>query len=132
VSNIAFRTYSISAPAAYYGKAKEDKFDTSMPESQRLNSTACDKRRSSVMFASLKFGAFAASIILSLGITPNRGSALTVEVARKCEALTAKAFPPREPGNPAAGSTKGSGRSQHEYFNKCVANGGKMDDSGAK
>src|SRR5271169_4625674 len=31
------------------------------------------------------------------------------ELARKCDALTAKAFPPIEPGNPAAGSTKGSG-----------------------
>jgi hypothetical protein len=84
------------------------------------------------MFTSLKCGAFVALIFLSLGITPNRASAVTVEVARKCEALTAIAYPPREPGNPAAGSAKGSGRSQHEYFNKCVANGGKMDDNTAK
>jgi hypothetical protein len=103
-----------------------------MPESQLLNSTAYDKRGSSVMFTSLKFGAFAALIILSLEVTPKGGLALTVELARKCEALTAKAFPPREPGNPAAGSTKGSGRSQHDYFNKCVVNGGKMDDNAAK
>jgi hypothetical protein len=44
----------------------------------------------------------------------------------------AKQFPPRESGNPAAGSTKGSGRDQQAFFNKCVANGGKIDDSNAK
>jgi len=32
-----------------------------------------------------------------------------VEVAKKCDALTAKAFPPRAIGNPAAGSAKGTG-----------------------
>jgi hypothetical protein len=46
--------------------------------------------------------------------------------------LTAKAYPPRVIGNPAAGSAKGRGRIQQQYFNKCVANGGKMDDSAAK
>ena len=64
-----------------------------------------------------------------LGSVPDRVSAITAEVARKCNALTAKQFPPREPGNPAAGSAKGSGRDQYAYFNKCVANGGKMDDA---
>jgi hypothetical protein len=63
---------------------------------------------------------------------PDRVSAITVEVARKCNALIAKEFPPREPGNPAAGSPKGSGREQRAYFAKCVANGGKMDDAPAK
>ena len=47
---------------------------------------------------------------------PNDASAITVEVARKCQALTSKAFPPREPGNPAAGSAKGSGLDQQSYF----------------
>ena len=44
-------------------------------------------------------------------------------------ALTAKAFPPREPGNPAAGTTRGSGLEVQTYFKKCVANGGRMDNS---
>jgi hypothetical protein len=56
-------------------------------------------------------------------------SAVTVEVARKCQAFTAKAFPPREAGNPAAGSAKGSGLDQQNYFKKCVANGGRVDDA---
>ena len=62
----------------------------------------------------------------------NDASAVTVEVARKCEALTAKAFPPREPGNPAAGSAKGSGLDEQIYFKKCVANGGRVDDAPPK
>jgi hypothetical protein len=76
---------------------------------------------------------FAASIGIALGAaTPERAAAVTVEVARKCQALTSAAYPPREPGNPAAGSAKGAGRDKYNYFKKCVANGGKMDDAGAK
>ena len=59
-------------------------------------------------------------------------SAITVELAKKCEALTAKAFPPRVIGNPAAGSAKGSGKDAQAYFNKCVKNDGKVDDDGSK
>ncbi|QPF95334.1 hypothetical protein IC761_27700 [Bradyrhizobium commune] len=59
-------------------------------------------------------------------------SAVTAEVARKCGALMTKQFPPREPGNPAAGSAKGSGRDQQAYFDKCVANGGKIDSNDVK
>ncbi|WP_245476837.1 hypothetical protein [Bradyrhizobium sp. Leo170] len=44
----------------------------------------------------------------------------------------AKTFPPRQIGNPAAGSAKGTGKDQREFFNKCVANGGKMDAEPAK
>ena len=85
------------------------------------------------MLTSLKFVlVFNMLICFALGASPNRALAVTVEVARKCETLTAKAFPPREPGNPAAGSAKGTGREQREYFNKCLANGGKVDDNAAK
>jgi hypothetical protein len=51
------------------------------------------------------------------------------ELARTCDALTAKAFPPLEPGNPAAGSTKGSGLEAQSYFRKCIANDGRVDKS---
>ena len=84
------------------------------------------------MFPNLKRGGAVGLICIALGSTSNRATAVTVEVAKKCEALTAKAYPPREPGNPAAGSAKGTGRNQQDYFNKCVANGGKMDDNAAK
>ena len=57
-------------------------------------------------------------------------SAIQRDVARKCEALMAKQFPPRQLGNPAAGSAKGTTKDQHDYFQKCVGNGGNMDDNG--
>ena len=67
-----------------------------------------------------------AVIIISGIIVP--AHAIDVKVARACDALVAKAFPPLQPGNPASGSAKGGAKAQRDYFNKCVANGGKMDD----
>jgi hypothetical protein len=52
--------------------------------------------------------------------------AVTAEVARRCNALTAKAYPPLVPGNPAAGRANGNGHAVRKYFNRCVANGGHM------
>jgi hypothetical protein len=49
-------------------------------------------------------------------------SAISLQVARKCDAATYKAFPPRVVGNPAAGSSNGTGRSEEYYFSRCVAN----------
>jgi hypothetical protein len=69
-----------------------------------------------------------ALLFVTAGSTTNGASAITVELAKKCEALTAKAFPPRVIGNPAAGSAQGSGKDAQDYFNKCVKNGGKVDD----
>jgi hypothetical protein len=73
---------------------------------------------------------FAASIFLCslFGSATSPASAITAEVAKRCGALTAKQFPLRERGNPAAGSAKGSGKDQRAFFNKCVANGGKVED----
>ncbi|SHN60829.1 hypothetical protein [Bradyrhizobium erythrophlei] len=56
-------------------------------------------------------------------------SAITVELAKKCQALMAEAFPPRVIGNPAAGSAKGSGKDAQAYFSKCVKNGGTMGEA---
>jgi hypothetical protein len=67
-----------------------------------------------------------------LCVCNTQAHAISVEVARTCDALVAKTFPPRQISNPAAGSAKGSGKDQREYFNKCVANGGKMDAEPAK
>ena len=47
---------------------------------------------------------------------------------KKCAALADKAYPPRVPGNPAAGLAEGTAQSKRDYFNKCVANKGNMDD----
>ena len=75
--------------------------------------------------------AFAAVCALA-GLMPITASAITAEVAKKCNVLLAKEFPPRVPGNPAAGSTKGTAQTERAYFKKCVANGGNMDGDAAK
>ncbi len=85
------------------------------------------------MFPNPRFGcAHLALMFIAMVSMTSGASAITVEVARKCHALTAKAFPPRIPGNPAAGSAKGSGLAQQDYFNRCVANGGSADDNAGK
>jgi hypothetical protein len=89
--------------------------------------------RSFVMFVGSKFSKMTFVVLCSLvGLLPITASAITVEVAKKCNVLLAKEFPPRERGNPAAGSTKGTAQSQRDYFNRCVANGGNMDGDDAK
>lgn len=67
-----------------------------------------------------------ALVCFATGPLTGSASAITAELAKKCEALTAKAFPPRVPGNPAAGSLKGNGQAQRDFFNKCVENQGNM------
>ena len=64
-------------------------------------------------------------------VAPVAASAITAEVARACDAAVAKAFPPKQIGNPAAGSTKGTSKDRRQYFEKCVANNGKVDDAPA-
>jgi hypothetical protein len=82
------------------------------------------------MSANLKIGSGLVALIC-IAVAPN-ASAVTAEVAKKCNALTAKAFPPRVVGNPAAGSARGTGQSVRDYFNKCVANSGHMDEPSSK
>jgi hypothetical protein len=67
-----------------------------------------------------------AAIAATFAVGPS--AAITADVARKCDALVAQRFPPRLPGNPAAGSAKGSAADQRTFFQRCVANGGKADD----
>jgi len=74
----------------------------------------------------------AALLFATAGSITSGASAITAELAKKCGALTANAFPPRVIGNPAAGSAKGSGKDAQAYFNKCVKNGGKVDDDSSK
>jgi len=72
--------------------------------------------------ATLAVATFAAT-----ALTSHPASAITAELAKKCEALVSTAFPPRQIGNPAAGSTKGNSKAQRDYYRKCVANDGKME-----
>jgi hypothetical protein len=76
---------------------------------------------------SLGFGVtFVALVCVGVGSTSGGASAITAEVARKCDVLTMHAFPPRVVGNPAAGSTKGNGLAEQSYFRECVAHGGNI------
>jgi len=91
---------------------------------------SAEAERSYAVFANLKIGGALVALVC-IAVAPS-ASAVTAAVAKKCSALTAKAFPPRVVGNPAAGSAKGSGQDERDYFNKCVANGGNMDDQSRK
>ena len=85
------------------------------------------------MVTNVKFRvALAVLVCIVAGPMTNGAAAISTEVAKKCNVLAAKAFPPRVTGNPAAGSAKGTGQAKQDYFNKCVANGGNMDAEPAK
>lgn len=71
-----------------------------------------------------------AVIWMPLGSTS--APAVTAELAKKCAALTAKAFPPRVIGNPASGSAQGSAREQQEYYQRCIASGSTPGDEDSK
>jgi hypothetical protein len=74
-----------------------------------------------------------ALICFALGGMTSSASAVTLELAKKCSVLMAKAYPPREPGNPAAGSANGNGGAAQTYYQKCLANNGKVgDDAGTQ
>jgi hypothetical protein len=82
------------------------------------------------MLAKLKLmGVVAGLVFITVALVTNSAGATSVRVAKKCDALTAKAFPPRVIGNPAAGSAKGTGEEERAYYKRCVANQGKMPDA---
>jgi hypothetical protein len=86
------------------------------------------RKKARTIFSNLKFGsALLALVCISNVPTTSSASPIPVGIAKKCHALAAKAFPPRVPGNPAAGSAKGTPRTKSDYFKKCVANGGNTD-----
>jgi hypothetical protein len=80
------------------------------------------------MFAKLKLAALVALVCIDHISMTKTASAISAELAKTCQALTAKAFPPRIVGNPASGSAKGSGRDQRAYYKKCVEKNGKIDE----
>ncbi len=52
-------------------------------------------------------------------------SAITVELAKKCRAMAIKAHPPKMAGTKAAAGVE---KAERDYFNACVAKGGKIED----
>jgi hypothetical protein len=80
------------------------------------------------MRTKLSYGTVLALICLAHLSTTRVATAITAELARKCGALTDKAYPLRVPGNPGAGREHGTAKEVRDHFNKCVANGGNMDE----
>ena len=81
------------------------------------------------MLTKLRYGtALLALICLTPLPTTRSAMAVTVELARKCGALTDKAYPLRVPGNPAAGREHGTAKEARDYFNNCVANKGNIGE----
>jgi len=80
------------------------------------------------MFANMKWVALVALACIDHLSMTDAAPAISAELAKTCQALTAKAFPPRVICNPASGSEKGSGRGQRAFYKKCVEKNGKMDE----
>jgi hypothetical protein len=99
----------------------------SSAEFQRI--LAAQARRN-VVFSKVKSVSLSVALICIAGGSMTTGaSAVTAELAKKCSGLMAKAYPPRQPGNPAAGSAKGSAAEARTYYQKCLTNNGKVDDN---
>ena len=88
-----------------------------------------DEPGDSAMLTKLRYGtALFALFCLTCLPTTRSAIAITAELARKCGALTDKAYPLRVPGNPAAGREHGTAKEARDYFNKCVANRGNIGE----
>jgi hypothetical protein len=78
--------------------------------------------------------------LLFVAAGTNQASAITVELAHKCQLLTEQAFPRRVHGpsgelltDQAFPRVHGrSGKDAQAYFRECVKNGGKVDDGGSR
>jgi hypothetical protein len=80
------------------------------------------------MLTKLSYRIALALVCLAHLPTTRSAMAITAELAKKCGALADKAYPLRVPGNPAAGREHGTAKEARDYFNKCVAKGGNIDE----
>jgi hypothetical protein len=83
------------------------------------------ERKERLMGGTKSMGVF---VVCVIGLMADNASAISLELAKKCNALTAEAYPPRVIGNPAAGSIRGTGPEIIAYYNKCVVNGGEIPE----
>ena len=68
------------------------------------------------MFPNLKRGGAVGLICIALGSTSNRAAAVTVEVARKCKALTEHSLSSARAGKPRRGECEGKRASGARLF----------------
>jgi hypothetical protein len=73
------------------------------------------------MLANIKFRCVILTSVFIIVQPMTNAFAIPLKVARECNALTTKAYPPLVPGNPAAGRANGNGHAVRKYFNRCVA-----------
>jgi hypothetical protein len=68
------------------------------------------------------------TLLVAVGVAcvlagPRPSLALSAELAKKCEGMAIKAHPPKPAG------TGAYAQAEREYFRKCIANKGNMDDA---
>ena len=80
------------------------------------------------MLAKMTCGAALTALIClaDLGVATS-ATAIPAWLARKCSARANQAYPLSASHNPASGREHGSSQAVRNYFNRCVANGGKME-----
>jgi hypothetical protein len=83
------------------------------------------ERKERLMGGTKSMGVF---VVCVIGLMADNASAISLELAKKCNALTAEAYPPRVIGNPAAGSIRVTGPEIRAYYNKCVVSGGEIPE----
>jgi hypothetical protein len=84
----------------------------------------------------MKYGVAMAKLVKSIGALivlaivaylpmTQPSSAISADLAKKCRAMAIKAHPNQTPGSKASGAEK----AEREYFQICVAKGGKMENN---
>jgi hypothetical protein len=85
------------------------------------------------MLAKMTYGAaLTALICLADPGVATSATAVPADLARKCSARANRAYPLSASHNPASGRKHGSSQAVRDYFNRCVASGGKMNGHGSK
>jgi hypothetical protein len=98
---------------------------------KKLSPPAHNRFARFAMVTDLKSGGMLAALVcIGIGAMTCGASAVTAKVAKTCDALTAKAYPSREPGNPASGGANTT--VLLDYYHNCVANGGKVAGSSGR
>jgi hypothetical protein len=85
------------------------------------------------MLAKMTYGVALTALICfaDLGAATS-ATAIPADLARKCSARANRAYPLSASHNPDSGRKHGSSQAVRDYFNRCVASGGKMDGHGSK
>jgi hypothetical protein len=94
-----------------------------------MDDAAIQHLRETTDMVRYRYLAYAATTACLIGVVTPPAAAIDATLAKQCNGMLAKAFPPAVPGNPAAGSKNGDATQQRAYFKKCIDNNGKMDEA---